>query len=101
MQSTPPRPTMSAPNDVFRALADPTRRQILHLLREGPLASGEIAERFPVAWSTISRHLAVLRTADLILMERVGTTLRYELNTTVVQDAVTSLLDLAQTVSTP
>ena len=85
---------MATPNDVFRALADPTRRQILQLLRDGPLASGDIAARFPIAWSTVSRHLAVLRGADLILMEREGTTLRYELNTTVLQDVVRGLFDL-------
>ena len=85
---------MATPNDVFRALADPTRRQILQLLRDGPLASGEIADRFPTAWSTVSRHLGVLRGAGLILMERDGTTIRYELNTTVVQDLVSGLLDL-------
>jgi DNA-binding transcriptional ArsR family regulator len=85
---------MATPNDVFRALADPTRRKILHLLRAGPLPSGEIASHFPVAWATVSRHLSVLRGADLILVERDGNSLRYELNTTVVQELVRGLLDL-------
>ncbi|HJR33810.1 MAG TPA: metalloregulator ArsR/SmtB family transcription factor, partial [Gemmatimonadales bacterium] len=56
---------MATPDAVFKALADPTRREILHLLRSGSRSSGEIADRFPVAWATISRHLAVLRDAEL------------------------------------
>jgi DNA-binding transcriptional ArsR family regulator len=54
-------------NDVFKALADPTRRDILELLRVGPRTSGEIADAFPTSWATISRHLSVLRDAYLIL----------------------------------
>lgn len=79
-------------NDVFRALADPTRREILEMLRGGPRTSGEIAERFPTSWATISRHLSVLRDADLILGERDGQFVRYELNTTVFQDVVEHLI---------
>ena len=79
-------------NDVFRALADPTRREILELLRTGPRTSGEIAERFPTSWATISRHLAVLRDADLILGVRDGQHVRYELNTTVFHDVVEHLI---------
>lgn len=48
---------MATPDAVFKALADPTRREILFLLRSGPQSSGDIAERFPSAWATISRHL--------------------------------------------
>ena len=79
-------------NDVFRALADPTRRDILKMLRGGPLTSGEIADRFPSRWPTISRHLGVLRDAGLILGERNGTSIRYELNTTVFQDLIEHLM---------
>ena len=79
-------------NAAFRALADPTRREILQLLRPGPLTSGEIAERFPVAWATISRHLAVLRDAKLIQSERQGQQVVYELDTTVFDDVVQHLL---------
>src|SRR5947209_819051 len=79
--------------DAFRALADPTRREILHLLRDGPKSSGEIAEHFPTAWATISRHLGALRDAGLILSERNGQQIVYELNTTVFQDLVEHLLD--------
>ena len=83
---------MATPDSVFKALADPTRREILHLLRSGPRSSGELAEQFPSAWATISRHLAVLRDAELVTTERNGSSILYELNTTVFQDAVEHLL---------
>ncbi len=82
--------------DAFRALADPTRREILHLLRDGPKTSGEIAEHFPSSWPTVSRHLAVLRDAGLILSERNGQQIVYELNTTVFHDLVEQVLDWAR-----
>lgn len=84
---------MRGSNAVFRALADPTRREIVKILRAGPLTSGEIAERFPSAWPTISRHLAVLREADLIASERDGNSIRYELNATVLQELVEHIFD--------
>jgi DNA-binding transcriptional ArsR family regulator len=87
---------MTGPDAVFKALADGTRREILQLLRSGPKSSGEIAERFPSAWATISRHLAVLREAELVTTERNGASIVYELNTTVVQDAVENLLNWIQ-----
>jgi ArsR family transcriptional regulator, arsenate/arsenite/antimonite-responsive transcriptional repressor len=77
----------------FKALADPTRREILRMLRKAPRTSGEIAERFDTAWPTISRHLAVLRDAGLILSERNGQQIIYEINTTVIQDVIEQLLD--------
>jgi len=80
-------------NAVFKALADPTRREIVQMLHKGPLTSGEIAERFPSAWATISRHLAVLREADLISAERNGNSIHYELNATVLQDLVAHIFD--------
>lgn len=79
-------------NDVFRALSDPTRREILELLRGGPRTSGEIAEKFTTSWATISRHLSVLKDAELILAERDGQHIVYELNTTVFQDVVENLI---------
>jgi ArsR family transcriptional regulator len=79
-------------NDVFRALSDPTRREILELLRSGPRTSGEIADKFSTSWATISRHLSVLKDADLILAERDGQHVVYELNTTVFQDVIENLI---------
>lgn len=78
---------------VFRALADPTRREIIELLRGGPRPSGEIARHFPTAWATVSRHLGVLRDAGLILSERDGQQIVYELNTTVIDDVIQHLLE--------
>jgi ArsR family transcriptional regulator len=80
-------------NSVFRALGDPTRREILKLLRSGPQTSGDIAQHFPSTWATISRHLGILRDAGLIIAERNGQHIRYELNTTVVQDVIEHLMD--------
>lgn len=82
--------------DAFRALGDPTRREILRLLRDGPKTSGEIAEHFSSSWPTVSRHLAVLRDAGLILSERSGQQIVYELNTTVFHDLVEHLLEWAK-----
>ena len=79
-------------NDVFKALADPTRRDILELLRSGPRTSGEIADAFTTSWATVSRHLSVLRDADLILAEKQGQHVIYELNTTVFQDVTEHLI---------
>ena len=87
---------MASPDAVFKALSDPTRREILRLLRSGARSSGEIAEQFSSAWPTISRHLAVLREAELVKAERDGSSIRYELDTTVFQEAVEHLLTLAQ-----
>ncbi len=79
-------------NAAFRALSDPTRREILAMLRARPRTSGEIADAFASSWPTISRHLAVLREAGLILAERDGQHVRYELNTSVIEEVIQHLL---------
>jgi DNA-binding transcriptional ArsR family regulator len=79
-------------NSAFRALADHTRREILRMLRSGPRTSGEIASRFDSSWPTISRHLAVLREAELVVADRKGQEIYYELNTSVFQDLVQYLM---------
>ena len=79
---------------VYRALADPTRREILRLLRERDRSAGELAEHFPLARSTLSGHLAVLREAGLVQVERRGSTLIYSLNLSVLEEALMALLDL-------
>jgi DNA-binding transcriptional ArsR family regulator len=84
---------MKPENAVFKALADPTRREIVALLRRGPKTSGEIAAHFSSAWATISRHLAILRDADIIAAERNGNSISYELNTTVLQDLISHIFD--------
>jgi DNA-binding transcriptional ArsR family regulator len=82
-----------AANRAFRALADPSRRRILRLLRERRRTSGEIADAFQSSWPTISRHLAVLRAAGLIVRERKGQFIEYDVNTTVLQEVIELLLD--------
>src|SRR5438876_10595366 len=82
------RPTSAT----FRALADDTRRGILEYLRAGPRTSGEIADQFQSTWPTISRHLAVLRAGGLVIAERKGQAIYYELNTSVFQDLIQHLL---------
>ena len=72
--------------DTLRALADPTRREILTLLRDGSKSAGEICEHFPVTAAAISRHLSVLREADLIRDQRDGKFIIYTLNTSVLED---------------
>ena len=84
----------------FRALADPTRREILRLLRDGPRGSGEIADAFPSTWATVSRHLAVLREAGLVVAEKHGQSVLYELNTSVFQDLVQHLIDWTRPTTT-
>lgn len=76
------------------ALADPTRREILKLLKAGRMAAGEIAGRFPVTGASISRHLAVLREADLIRDTREGKFIYYELNASVLEEVMLWLTDL-------
>jgi len=81
-------------NEVFRALADPTRREVLRLLRARDLTAGEIADRFPLAKSTLSGHFAVLKQAGLIVAERRGTTIVYSLNASALEDAVGAAMEL-------
>ena len=73
---------------LFRALGDPTRRRILELLAQRDATAGEIAERFPIGFSSVSHHLSVLKQAGLVKVTREGQHMRYELNTTVFQEAV-------------
>lgn len=81
-------------NEVFQALSDPTRREILRLLRDGDLTAGQIAERFPLAKSTLSGHFNVLKHAGLIVMEREGTKIVYSLNESAFEEAFGAVLDL-------
>lgn len=73
-------------NETFRALADPTRREILGLLRQGEMTAGALAEKFDMTKPSMSHHFAVLKDADLITSRRDGQQIWYSLNTTVVQD---------------
>ena len=81
-------------NEVFKALADPTRREILRILRGGERTAGDLAERFDMSKPSMSHHFAVLKDADLIRSRRDGKQIHYTLNTTVVQDALAWFHDL-------
>jgi len=85
---------MTPTSNAFKALADPTRREILRLLRQGEMTAGDLAERFDMTKPTMSHHFAVLKEADLLTSRREGQTIWYGLNTTVVQDLMAWALDL-------
>ncbi len=80
-------------NDIFRALGDPTRREILRLLRQRDMTAGEIADRFPLARSTLSGHFNTLKHAGLIVAERRGTTIVYSLNMSAIEEAVAGFME--------
>jgi DNA-binding transcriptional ArsR family regulator len=84
-------------NDVFKALGHPARRQIVAMLREGPLSSGDIAEAFDMAWPTVTGHLTTLKEAGLVEAERVGTSIRYRLVISAAEEAIAFLLELVGT----
>lgn len=75
-------------NAVFKALADPTRRKVLELLRQRPMSAGELADHFPVSRPTMSAHFNVLREADLIEARKIGASIIYQLKLSVLEDAL-------------
>ena len=74
--------------NTLRALADPIRREILNMLKNGPLSAGQISEHFEVTGASVSRHLSVLKEADLIRDTREGKFIFYELNTSVLEEVM-------------
>ena len=79
---------------VFKALADPTRREILRLLRAGSMDAGDIASHFSITKASLSHHFNLLKQAELVRTERRGQHIVYSLNTTVMQDAASMLMAL-------
>ncbi|MFY0639015.1 autorepressor SdpR family transcription factor [Maricaulis maris] len=75
-------------NDVFKALSDPTRREVLRLLKSGPRSAGDLADAFPVSRPTMSAHFNVLRGAGLVSTEKVGKSVIYHLNVSVLEEAL-------------
>lgn len=73
-------------NIIFKALNDPTRREILELLQEKDRTAGEIAEKFDISWPSVSHHLDLLKQAKLVIAEKEGQFVTYSLNTTVVDE---------------
>ena len=80
--------------NTMKALADPIRREILNLLKSGRMSAGEISDHFPVTGASISRHLSVLKDADLIRDTREGKFIYYELNTSVLEEVMLWLTGL-------
>jgi DNA-binding transcriptional ArsR family regulator len=81
-------------NEVFKALSDPTRREILRILSRGERTAGELAEPFDMTRPSMSHHFAVLREAGLVRSRRDGQQIIYSLDTTVVEDVLARLWDL-------
>ncbi len=84
---------MTEINRVYKALADPTRRRVLALLRERDMTAGELAAQFDLAWPTMSGHFTVLRDADLISADKTGTSITYHLNVSVLEEAMAALME--------
>ena len=80
--------------DTLQALADPTRREILNLLKQSRMSAGEISNHFSISGAAVSRHLSVLKEADLIRDEREGKYVYYELNATVLEEILLWISEL-------
>ncbi len=81
-------------DETYRALADPQRRALLKVLREGPQAAGDLGAHLAVAPSTLSHHLGQLKAAGLVRVEKRGTQRIYSINTSVIEDLTADLLSL-------
>lgn len=81
-------------DNLFRALADPHRRQIVRMLRSDDMSAGQLSDQLPIAKSTLSGHLNVLKGANLVLAERSGTTIVYSLNIAAYEEIVAAMMDL-------
>jgi len=89
-----------ASNQIFKALADPTRREILRLLAHNETTAGDLAERFDMTKPSMSHHFTVLKEAELIRSRREGQQIWYSVDTTVVQEVLAWAMDLLQRAKT-
>jgi ArsR family transcriptional regulator len=80
-------------NDTFKALADPTRREILKMLNDKSLSAGDIAKAFNISKPSMSHHLNILKNAELVLAERDGQNIIYSLNASVLQEVVQQIME--------
>ena len=85
---------MMALNQVFKALSDPTRREIIRILGHGERTAGELSASFDMTKPSMSHHFAVLKEADLVASRREGQQIFYSLNTTVLEDVMARIWDL-------
>ena len=86
-------------NLVFKALAHPARREIVAMLQDGPMSSGDIAKAFDMAWPSVTGHLAALKDAGLVESERDGTSVCYRLNISAAEEAIGFLMALVEPLS--
>ena len=82
--------------DVMKALADPTRREILNMLKPGAMAATDIADRFEMSAAAVSKHLAILREAELVRSRREGKYIYYELSASVLEEVLLWIQDLKE-----
>ena len=82
--------------ETFKALSDPIRRQILTMLKDGPLTAGDIGSHFDMTGATISYHLSILKKADLVIENKVKNYIYYDLNTSVIEEIMMWLSDLKE-----
>ena len=82
--------------DVMRALSDPTRREILNLLKAGAMAATDIADRFEMSGAAVSKHLSILREAELVRTRREGKYIYYELSASVLEEVLLWIQDLRE-----
>jgi len=90
---------MTKENNVFQALADPTRREILRLLRKGDTTPGEMIGSFNITQPSLSHHLNILKQADLVIAQRQGQNLVYSLNVSVFEETVGMMMDIFGTIN--
>lgn len=83
-------------SEVMKALSDPTRREILNLLKPGAMAATDIAERFPISGAAVSKHLSILREAELVRTRREGKYIYYELTASVLEEVMLWIRDLKE-----
>jgi DNA-binding transcriptional ArsR family regulator len=83
-------------NAVFEALSHPVRREILQLLKQGPMSAGDLAGHFDLTKPTLSVHFGKLKEADLVAVERRGTSLIYHLNMSILEEALSGLITLRE-----
>ena len=83
-------------NQVFEALSHPVRRKILSLLKAGPMSAGDLAGHFDLTKPTLSVHFSKLKEAELVAVERRGTSLIYHLNTSILEDALSSFISFKE-----
>ena len=82
--------------ETMKALADPTRRKILEMLKKGPMTAGQLGRQFDMTGATVSHHLSILKKAGLVHDEKKGTYIFYEINTSVMEDLISWVMSFRE-----